>query len=398
MAASPKPNIPTTPMPWPLRWLRAKLRRYGVLIALLGAVVLFGWLFSNIALFGLISLLLALLLRPIMQWLQGRRVGGRYFPKSLCALITLLALLVVLAGIVWLFVPLIVQEANTLTQTNPSKIIAHYEEYARHLEDITSEYGLTFNTDSLKQSLMTYRDEIIPQPDELVSVAGGIIGIAGRVAFGLFTVLFFTFFLLMDNKLVPHWLMRTTPKEYNRPLVRIYKRVKLMLRRYFAGLLLEFVVFGTLVFVGLSIFGIENAFFIAVIAGILNWIPYIGPLAGFAVGLIVTVLGNLTASPDNLGIMALKLAATIGVVQLIDAMFVQPTIFAKSVRAHPLEIFIVILMSAQIVGIPFMILAVPMYTVLRIVMVEVAPRNAVVAKLTEDMRESWVEEKPPVVE
>jgi predicted PurR-regulated permease PerM len=371
--------------------VQAKLRRYGRLLSLVAGIGLFCWLFPNIALYGLLALLLALLLRPVMEWLENRRLGNWYLPKPLCAVLTLAALLLLVVGIVWLFVPLIAEEASLLTQTDPDRVLSHYEDYGRSLEALAQEYYIPFSTDSVKNSLLQYRDELIPQPQEVVKVAGGLFTLAGKVAFGVFTVLFFVFFLLMDNKLVPRWLVRLTPSEYTRSVVRIYNRVKLMLRRYFAGLLLQFAVFATLVFIGLSLLGVENAFFIAVIAGILNWIPYIGPLAGMAVGLFITALGNLTASPDNLGLLAVEIIGVIGVVQLTDALVFQPTIFASSVRAHPLEVFIVILMASQLGGIPFMVLAVPAYTVLRIVAVEFAPRNLVVAKLTEEMRESLEE-------
>lgn len=123
-----------------------------------------------------------------------------------------------------------------------------------------------------------------------------------------------------------------------------------------------------LIFIGLTIFGIENALVIAIIGGFMNIIPYLGPLMGCAVGVVVGIISNLGINAyDMILPNTLEIAGVFLVANAIDNFVLQPTIYSKSVFAHPIEIFLVILMAGNIGGIVGMIVAIPAYTLIRII-------------------------------
>jgi len=125
---------------------------------------------------------------------------------------------------------------------------------------------------------------------------------------------------------------------------------------------------GGTVFIALSILGIKNAIIIAFIAGVLNVIPYIGSAVTMLVAIFLGVSGCISSGNYELiGPTINKIFFTLLSINLIDGFIIQPFIFSSSVKAHPLEIFIVTLMSAKIGGIFGMVVALPVYTLIRIV-------------------------------
>jgi predicted PurR-regulated permease PerM len=137
------------------------------------------------------------------------------------------------------------------------------------------------------------------------------------------------------------------------------------------GLLLQTFAIFTLTSLGLTIVGIKYAFTVAVFAAFINVIPYIGPF----IGSMVAILVGLTTAPvhwtgEQYGWLILQIASVAGIVHLIDNILLQPLIFSKSVKAHPLEIFVAIFAGAALAGVVGMVSAIPVYTVLRVSFVE----------------------------
>jgi len=143
----------------------------------------------------------------------------------------------------------------------------------------------------------------------------------------------------------------------------------------------------TLISLGLTIFGIENALLIGFLGGMMNIIPYLGPVIGASMGValgITTVISN--GMFDQILPVVLIIIGTFLGSNLIDNMVLQPFIYSSSVKAHPLEIFVVLLMGGSLAGIIGMILAIPTYTVIRVIAGQFLNQFRLVQKLTERMR------------
>ena len=109
---------------------------------------------------------------------------------------------------------------------------------------------------------------------------------------------------------------------------------------------------------------------IAFSAGILNIIPYVGPIIGEAIGVLLCMVlkyGTGVGLNVNIWIFALIVLAIMLGVQLIDNFVLQPIIYSTSIQSTPLEIFIVMLIAGHIGGILGMLAAIPAYTVIRVI-------------------------------
>lgn len=138
--------------------------------------------------------------------------------------------------------------------------------------------------------------------------------------------------------------------------------------------------------ISFSIAGFTNAILIACICGIMVILPYIGVIIGGGIGLVILLTGTLAASPHaNIFIITLTYICIFTAVKLIDDFLLQPIIYSKSVKAKPLEIFLVILMAGKIGGIIGMILAIPVYTFLRIIAKEFFNKWKFIKTLTKEI-------------
>ena len=161
-----------------------------------------------------------------------------------------------------------------------------------------------------------------------------------------------------------------------------------MLTKYFIGVLGDMLFVATITFIGLWIIGVENALLIGVFAGLVNIIPYIGPIMALLFGILIGVTTNLQLDFYTQLIPLIgKISFVFVIVQLIDALFFQPLVISNIVKAHPLEIFIVILIAGTFAGIGGMVIAVPVYTILRIIAKEFLYNFKFIQKLTENLDE-----------
>jgi predicted PurR-regulated permease PerM len=217
---------------------------------------------------------------------------------------------------------------------------------------------------------------------------GKVFSAAGSIFVGLFSILFISFFFLKDENLFQEGLLLFIPEKHHEATIKVVAESKNLLIRYYIGVLLE--VFGVMSLIALAlwIFGIRNALLIGFFAGIMNIIPYIGPLIGGLIGLVLGTISTLAVGSYNeLLPVTLKLLGTFVVVNFIDNNILVPVIYSKSVKSHPLEIFLVIIIGGGIAGLVGMLFAVPVYTLMRVIAREFFNQFRVVKKLTEKIDE-----------
>ena len=133
-------------------------------------------------------------------------------------------------------------------------------------------------------------------------------------------------------------------------------------------------------------FSLGKALVIGLIVGLMNVIPYIGPLLGALFGIVIGIATNLHLDFYSeilplTGLMAIVFLT----VQVIDNILFQPLIYSTSVKAHPLEIFLVIMMAGSLAGIVGMVLAIPVYTIFRVVAKEFLNNFRIVKNLTKNI-------------
>ena len=203
---------------------------------------------------------------------------------------------------------------------------------------------------------------------------------------GLFSVLFIAFFLLKDEKLIVQTVTVFAHPNNERRFIVVLQKIKVLLSRYFIGLLLQILILSLFYTVLLLFFDIDNAIAIAIICAFLNIVPYLGPILGAGVMLLVVVSNNLGADFSS-ELLPLLIYVLVGysIAQLFDNIITQPVVFGKGVRSHPLEIFLVIIVGGLLFGVAGMILAVPTYTALKVVAKEFLSEYKIVKRLTKDL-------------
>ena len=324
-----------------------------------------------------VAAIISLIGRPIVLFLKNKLK----FNNLLAASFSLLVLVGVLFGIISLFIPLVIQQGENLSLLNVDEL-----EYK--LEKLMNEISLFFNLDptniaqysSLKNIINTDNLGAIPE------FLNHLLSILGSFTIGLFSVTFISFFLLKDSHILENAILVFVNDKSEGRLKKSFEKIKNLLSRYFLGLLLQISILLVMYSIILLIFGVKNAIVIAFLCALLNLIPYIGPLIGAVLMMFLTMTSNVEADFSAV-ILPKTIYVMIGffIGQLIDNFFSQPFIFSNSVKSHPLEIFIVILAGGTLMGTTGMIVAIPLYTALKVIFKTFMSENKIVKSLTQDL-------------
>lgn len=325
--------------------------------------------------------------QPIVEFLDELKIGKKRIPHSASAGIALIVILAVIAALLYFTIPIIVTQAQLISQVDVNAVFNSFKDPIANLETNLRYYHMMQDDQTLEGMLSNEINETLKglNFNNLLSSAFGMIG---SIFIGLFSVIFITYFFLKDQRLFYRTIMIFTPHEYQDEITRVLVYSKKMLVRYFSGLILEQSIVITLVTIGLTIVGVKNALLLGIIYGGFNIIPYIGPLIG---GTIAVLLGLTTLQDADFMSQAMpfvvKELVILVIVKLIDDFVLQPVIYAKSVKAHPLEIFIVVLMAGSIAGPVGMIFAIPAYTVLRIIASEFFSSIPAIRRITHNLNQ-----------
>ena len=324
-----------------------------------------------------LAAVVSLIGRPIVLFLKSKLKFGNLLASST----TLLLLIGILAGIVSLFIPLIVQQGENLSLLNLEELELNVKKI---LEEISVHFNLKNNfwdSTALNENLFS-NDYLSAIPEFL----NQLLSVLGNITIAMFSITFISFFLLKDSLLLERGAMLLVKDRDENRLKKSFEKIKDLLSRYFLGLLLQISILLIIYTIILVIFGIQNAFVIAFLCALLNLIPYVGPLIGGLLMIFLSMTSNLDAEFSSV-ILPKTIYVIIGfsIGQLIDNFFSQPMIFSKSIKSHPLEIFIVILAGGSLMGPVGMIVAIPLYTSIKVMLKEFLSKNKIVKSLTREL-------------
>ncbi|MBC7863311.1 MAG: AI-2E family transporter [Bacteroidia bacterium] len=359
-------------------------KKYALPVLTLAVIAFFVYLFTQIVVYMAISIVLALLGAPLMKLMARIKINKKSVPNGITAFITLMAIYGVFFLLFYQFIPLFVKEVKFLMTLNFGDIFHDLLIQFPKLKEMVLGFGTEeFVRDSIinqGKGLMNYK--------EVSKFANGAASVAGSLAGGLLSVSFITFFLLKEETMVYSSILLITPSQYEAEVKDILRTTRVMLTKYFAGLFLDVFIVSIIVSAAMYFCGIKNAIFIGVFAGIMNVIPYVGPVITLVFAMLLGVTGCFEYNTVNeVGSVVTKIFFILLGVNLIDGILIQPYIFSNSVKAHPLEIFLVILMAATLGGIIGMIIAIPTYTLIRIVAKEFLTNLKFFKKITDSIPE-----------
>jgi predicted PurR-regulated permease PerM len=355
---------------------------YIVLIVLAGFLL---YRFYFIGLWILMAAVLSFIGQPVAQFFDRLHIKKFSMPHGVSSFLAVLVMLLLVLGFIGIFVPLIVSQADTISQIDVDKITSNLEGPVSHIDDKLRQFGVIPAGESTRHFVIKSAKSLIGM-GSVGNAVGGIISAAGNMFVGLFAIFFITFFFIKDENMFEDDLLLVIPEKSHKATHTVIVESKGLLKRYFIGMIFEvFAVMG-LIALGLWILGIENPLLIGFFGGIMNIIPYLGPIIGSAIGMILGITATMAGGNYNeLWPAIIKLGSVFAAVQLIDNNLLVPLIYAKSVKSHPLEIFLVIIMGGSLAGLIGMLLAVPVYTVLRVIAKEFFQQFRVVQKIAEAM-------------
>ena len=332
----------------------------------------------------LLAAILSLVAQPFVRLFSKIKWKQKHIPDTLIAMLSLFCMLFLFASFFYLFIPLIINQAQFISTLNFNDVFKGALEQFPRLKGMLISLGAT---DEISKKMYAQFSSFLNMGNAsyILSV---FLSAFGSIAGGALAVCFITFFLLKDNKLASRSLLLITPVAYEAEMQDILRTTKTLLSKYFVALFIDVIMMTILVGCSLTLLGVKNAFFIGIFAGVMNIIPYVGPLISFAFACFLGVTGCIEANEIYLvGNVIEKIFWVLLCVNLVDGIVVQPYLFSNSVKAHPLEIFIVILMASSLAGVAGMIVAIPTYTLIRIVAKEFLTNYKFFKKITENIPE-----------
>ncbi|MBR9859247.1 AI-2E family transporter [bacterium] len=360
-------------------------RNLRILLGVIGVILLVYvlWNVRTIIYYFFTAVIIAFIGRPLMALLGQVHFKNWYLPNWLKSLVVLFTFLGILFGFFQMIIPKVISQANIISEIEPDALV---EQLQPHIERTVGWLDkFDFNEKELEEMITTEVSKIF-QVSEISSYFTNILSGLTDSLIALFSILFISFFLLKDGTIVDNVVESLTPDKYLEKIKAIFKQTKNLLSRYFIGVVLQILIIMTIISVGLGIVGVENAIIIGLVAGIFNIIPYLGPIIGGLIGMSLALTTQLQVVPDfDVSSFLFRVLSVFVVAQMVDNFVLQPLIFSKSVKAHPLEIFIVILAAGSLAGVVGMILAVPAYSFIRIVAKEFFNGYKVVQGLTKNI-------------
>jgi predicted PurR-regulated permease PerM len=362
--------------------------RYILIILGLFALGFLVWYFSAIVIYILVAAVLSLIFRPLVVIISRIRIRRFKLSDGFSAMLVLILIWMLVFGFFRLFVPLIANEANELSEIDSDILVERLEKPIDRIEELYYQYNAgNENTPSLEDFINEKVNSVL-NLSVVSNLFGSVVGLMGNLLIAVFSISFITFFLLKDKSVITDFIVLLIPEKHENAIRKAMESVRHLLMRYFVGLLAQASGMLILTTTGMCIVGIEFslALIIGLIVGLINVIPYLGPYLGGSIGILLGVANNLQMDfTAELFPMVLSTLAVIVCVQLVDNFLFQPLIFGTSVKAHPLEIFLVILIAGTLAGIPGMILGIPIYTVIRVFAKEFLSQVRFVKKLTRNI-------------
>lgn len=333
------------------------------------------WYFRSVIGYILIAVVVSLVAKPLMGLMQKIRIKGKKAPDWFLAALSLLLVIGTLLSVIAVVIPIISNIVKDISIVNIENAVRNLAVPLAELNETLRNLIPGLEEDFRIEVAVIQELQKMVNPAIFSSVIGSAASFLTSFGVGLFSVVFIGFFFIKDDGLFTNIVCAIVPDKHEKTTERAISDIGYLLSRYFIGVLLEVAGVALVNFIGLTLIaklGFNASLGIAFLTGVFNIIPYVGPLLGGALGTVLgLVLKYSSASPIgldvNFWVFTAILIAIFGFAQLVDNFLYQPVIYSTSIKAKPLEIFIVLLVVGHMAGPMAMIVAIPCYTVLRVI-------------------------------
>ncbi|MGN0202517.1 MAG: AI-2E family transporter [Candidatus Cryptobacteroides sp.] len=340
-------------------------------------ICLICWYFRSTISYIILAAVLSFICRPIARAIGKIHIKGRKMPEWLTAIFTIITVLAILLGIITQVIPVVTNIIQGIT-ANLQNVSTGGSVFSEWLRDVNSflidkfpALGYGFRIEQTFTDWLTKEFDI----SSITSMMGSVASALGNFGIGLFSVVFICFFFVKNDNLFKNIIGALVPDKMEEDAIVAVGEIEHLLSRYFVGLVCEVIGVALLNFLGLLAFGkigFSASLGIAFIAGLLNVIPYVGPWIGCALGTSLGLVIRFSSAAaagahPSLLAAALTILAVFLATQMVDNFLFQPLIYSTSIKSSPLEVFIVLLIAGHIAGVVGMLVAIPGYTVVRVI-------------------------------
>lgn len=352
-----------------------KLAKYILLAAGLAIIAILCWYFRSILAYILVAVVVSLIAKPVTGFLKKLKIKGRRAPDWLLTVLTLFVVMGIMLSVIMIIIPIISSIVKDISLVNIENAARNIAVPLAELNAFLRERFTNLGSDFRIEIFILQEIQKIFDTSMFSSMIGSAASFLTNFGIGLFSVVFISFFFIKDDGLFTSIICALVPDKHEKTTEKAISDIGHLLSRYFIGVLLEIAGVAVVNFIGLWLIarlGVNAALGIAFMTGIFNVIPYVGPLLGGALGTVLGLIIKYTSSSPigldvNFWIFTIILIAIFCFTQLIDNFLYQPVIYSTSIMAKPLEIFIVLLIVGHMGGPLAMIIAIPCYTVVRVI-------------------------------
>lgn len=299
----------------------------------------FLWFIRDIVAIFVASVLLAALIEPFASWFAARRI-----PRGLAVLIVYACLLSLSAIFVLLFVPIVSEQGSQLV-ANFSNSYSQAMESLGQVRQLSLDYGFA---DNLARSLTAIQTGIT---DSVGSFFSTVWGVVGGVA-ATFIVLVLSFYMVVEEERMRKYFRSLAPIEYQPYVAHLMKKMSFKMGEWLRGQIILGAIIGVAVYIGLTILGVKYALVLALIAGILEVVPYVGPILSLVPALIV----GFAQSP----IIGLAVIFLYLIVQQFENHVLVPKIMQKVTGLNPIISILALLVGLKAGGLAGAMLSIPL--------------------------------------
>jgi len=349
-----------------------RLARYIIIIGVIAIAAVGCYYFSSVLAYILLAFVVSLIGQPVLRLLRKIKIKGKSAPDALLAVITIVIIFALLFLVVMQVVPVvtgIVGEASMMKAQKPVDSHTIIDQVNDWIIQVLPWVGEDFDG----VQLIVDKVSELADLSNISGILGSVASTVAGIAVGLFSVIFISFFFIKDDTLFGRIVGAMVPDTIEERVRKTIHDIEMLLSRYFVGLIVEILGVVLLNCLGLWLIAridFNYALGIAFIAGLLNIIPYVGPLIGEVIGVVLCVILKYGAGIGlgvNIWFFALIVLGIMLATQLVDVFIYQPLIYSTSIKANPLEIFVDLLIAGNIGGVVGMLIAIPAYTVVRVI-------------------------------
>ncbi|MDX1666604.1 MAG: AI-2E family transporter [Saprospiraceae bacterium] len=328
-----------------------KVVKFAVGLAVVSVVSLIAYNYSTLIGYALIAVILTYVLDPIVCRFQA---GG--LNRTLSIIITLSMLVLLL---VWISTNIIPVIANQMVQLAGQLNIETLQKVASQIESRLIEKFEFLPDGFLRDNISQVMEELL-DVGQIPTAISNIIGVFTNIFSAILIIPFATFFFLKDGSKIRRDILQLVPNKYFETTLSLIDKIETRLGVYFRSVLLQCILVAFFSWLGLMTAGLNNAVSVGIAVGLANTIPYFGPVIGYILSIVVSIIevGDFS--------LVLPCILAILVVQILDNVVFQPLLFSKSADMHPVAILFIIMIGAETAGILGMLVAIPIATIIKI--------------------------------